>query len=498
VERGDTGLGRDAYGLPRRRRLGERRAYRADDGAGPNGPDGANDDEYSQLLRRPGEVPPQPGPHQPGRSRMRPPPGRFPPSPGNPADGFPPNGTPVNGGPMTAGPANGGPMNGGSANGGPMPGRQYRLPNGRRVPPRADRPYRSPAPGPAGAPAGGMRGPWDQPGPGQPPGQDPLGANWRRARPQAPGGPPPGADAGQHVYGHRPGTHRTSGGPGASGMPGASGSPGAARFPGGSGFAGGPSGPGHAGPGQAGSGYAAPGPGGSGPAGPGPAGPGLGGPGLGGPGLGGPGSGGPGLGGPGSGGPGSAGSRGEGWGRLGDRAAHGVRGTTLPGEAGAAGQVIRQRENALPDEPPVAAAQAAVSIAPDGLESFARDLRAMRAKAELDYPEMAETSHYTMKTLVSAAGGLRLPTLPVAVAYVRACGGNVAEWEERWQKLATKITADAVKKRRGDGEELLALPEPADQLALPEPPALAAAQEPPAESGEVYVITSAKPRQPGW
>ena len=169
----------------------------------------------------------------------------------------------------------------------------------------------------------------------------------------------------------------------------------------------------------------------------------------------------------------------------------------MPGEAGSAGQVIRQRETALPSEQPVAAAQLAVSIAPDGLESFARDLRALRAKAELEYPEMAETSHYTMKTLASAAGGLRLPTLPVAVAYVRACDGNVAEWEERWQKLATKITADAVKKRRGDGEELLARPEPADQPAL-EPPAPTAAPEPPAESGEVYVITSAKPRQPGW
>jgi hypothetical protein len=175
-----------------------------------------------------------------------------------------------------------------------------------------------------------------------------------------------------------------------------------------------------------------------------------------------------------------------------------VRGVPLSGEAaGSAGQVIRQRENALPDERPVAATQSVVSIAPDGLESFARDLRALRAKAELEYPEMAETSHYTMKTLASAAGGLRLPTLPVAVAYVRACDGNVAEWEERWQKVATKITADAVKKRRADGEELLALPEPADQPAL-EPPAQPAAQEPPAESGEVYVITSAKPRQPGW
>ena len=193
MERGDTGLGRDAYGLPRRRRLGDRRAYRPDDRASPNGPDDAGDDEYGQLLRRPGEMPSQPGPHQPGRSRLRPPPGRFPPPPGNPADGFAPNGAPGNAGPMTAGPANGGPMNGGSgnggpANGGPMPGRQYRLPNGRRVPPRADRPYRPQAPGPGG----GTRGPWDQPGPGQPPGQDPLDGSWGRPpRPQTPACPPP-------------------------------------------------------------------------------------------------------------------------------------------------------------------------------------------------------------------------------------------------------------------------------------------------------------------
>src|SRR3984957_11666590 len=172
VERGDPGLGRDAYGLPRRRRLGDRRAYRADDGAGPNGADGA-DDENGHPLRRPGETPPQPSLRQPGRARMRPPPGRFPAPPGNPADGYPPNGAPGNGGPMTAGPANGRPMNGGSTNGGPMPGRQYRLPNGGRGPPRAGRaarPPRSPAPGPAG----GMGAPWDQPGPGLRPDQDPL------------------------------------------------------------------------------------------------------------------------------------------------------------------------------------------------------------------------------------------------------------------------------------------------------------------------------------
>ncbi len=115
--------------------------------------------------------------------------------------------------------------------------------------------------------------------------------------------------------------------------------------------------------------------------------------------------------------------------------------------------MIRQRETAVPEERTAAASQPLASIAPDGLEAFARDLRALRAQADLDYPEMAETSHYEMKTLASAAGGLRLPTLPVAVAYVRACGGNVADWEERWQKLATKITADAAKKRRLEGEE---------------------------------------------
>ena len=472
MERGDTGLGRDAYGMPRRRRLGDRRAYRPDDG-GPNGPDDADDDdEYGQLLRRPGDLPPHPG-----RSRVRPP-GRFAPPPGNPADGYPTNGAPGNGGPMNAGPANGGPMNGGSANGGPIPGHQYRLPNGRRVPPRADRPYRPQAPGAAG----GMHGGWDQPGPGQSPGPDPLADRWQRPyRPQAPGGVPR-ADGGQHAYGSAPGA------PGYTGAPGFTGDAGFAEGPG---FTGGSMGSG--GPGFAG------GPAGSG-------GPGFAGgtPGSGGPGFarGAAGSSGPGFtGGPaGSGGPGFAGGAGsrsegrEGWGRLGSQPSRGGHGGA-PGEP--AGQVIRQRENGVPEERPVKA-EPAVSIAPDGLESFARDLRAMRAKAELDYPEMAETSHYTMKTLVSAAGGLRLPTLPVAVAYVRACGGNVAEWEDRWQKLADKITADVAKKRRGEGEERLALPEASEPQAFPEPPAPAAVVDPGSEAGEVYVITSAKPRQPGW
>ncbi|MGH3070119.1 MAG: hypothetical protein ACRDMI_16260 [Streptosporangiaceae bacterium] len=162
--------------------------------------------------------------------------------------------------------------------------------------------------------------------------------------------------------------------------------------------------------------------------------------------------------------------------------------------------MIRQRETAGPEDRAGGSAQPVASIAPDGLEAFARDLRALRAKADLDYPEMAEVSHYEMKTLAAAAGGLRLPSLPVAVAFVRACEGNVAEWEDRWQTVAEKITADAAKKRRNDGEEPAEPLEPAAAPAALEPPPLkpAAALPPDSDGGDVYVITSAKPRQPGW
>ena len=169
----------------------------------------------------------------------------------------------------------------------------------------------------------------------------------------------------------------------------------------------------------------------------------------------------------------------------------GFDGRERPGADGAQaprnGPVIKQRDTALPDRP-VGTSKAIVSIAPDGLEAFARDLRAMRAKAELDYPEMAERSHYTMKTLASAAGGLRLPTLPVAIAFVKACDGNEAEWEDRWHKLAAKFSADAAKKHGDDA------PEPGEAEPAPQPQT----QTPPPDSGAVYVITSAKPRQPDW
>src|SRR6185437_1420116 len=51
-----------------------------------------------------------------------------------------------------------------------------------------------------------------------------------------------------------------------------------------------------------------------------------------------------------------------------------------------AGPVIRQRDTARPEEAPADSAQPVASIAPDDLEAFARDLRALRATADLEYP----------------------------------------------------------------------------------------------------------------
>ncbi|WP_410170171.1 helix-turn-helix domain-containing protein [Actinacidiphila bryophytorum] len=49
---------------------------------------------------------------------------------------------------------------------------------------------------------------------------------------------------------------------------------------------------------------------------------------------------------------------------------------------------------------------------------------------------MARRSGVGASTLSQAAAGERLPTLPTLRAYVGACGGDVAEWEQRWLAAA--------------------------------------------------------------
>lgn len=71
---------------------------------------------------------------------------------------------------------------------------------------------------------------------------------------------------------------------------------------------------------------------------------------------------------------------------------------------------------------------------------FAADLRALRDKAGgQSYRQMGARAHYSATTLSDAAGGRKLPTLAVTLAYVRACEGDVAEWEERWRQVAAEL-----------------------------------------------------------
>jgi len=165
------------------------------------------------------------------------------------------------------------------------------------------------------------------------------------------------------------------------------------------------------------------------------------------------------------------------------------------------GTVIRQRDSALPAEPPTAAKSGPIAIEADNVAAFARDLRVLRAKAALDYPDMAEKSHYTMRTLASAAGGLRLPTLPVLIAYVQACGGDVAEWEDRWARLvkSKRGTAALPAAIGGDDDSPDSAPGPAQGPVSAPGQGGASAQAgpsspPPPHSSEVYVITSAPSR----
>jgi hypothetical protein len=78
----------------------------------------------------------------------------------------------------------------------------------------------------------------------------------------------------------------------------------------------------------------------------------------------------------------------------------------------------------------------------DDKERFFADLRAMRDTAALGYEELAARAHYPSHILKEAENGPSLPGLPILAAYVRACEGDVPEWEERWRRLGFEVRAD--------------------------------------------------------
>ncbi|HEX6522007.1 MAG TPA: hypothetical protein VF070_18675 [Streptosporangiaceae bacterium] len=78
-------------------------------------------------------------------------------------------------------------------------------------------------------------------------------------------------------------------------------------------------------------------------------------------------------------------------------------------------------------------------IDPDAgpVAELAAELRRLRDSAgRPSYRELARRVSFSATVLSEAAGGRSLPTLAVVKGYVRACGGDVAGWEERWQRAA--------------------------------------------------------------
>ncbi|WP_405870928.1 helix-turn-helix domain-containing protein [Streptomyces sp. NBC_00005] len=66
---------------------------------------------------------------------------------------------------------------------------------------------------------------------------------------------------------------------------------------------------------------------------------------------------------------------------------------------------------------------------------LAHELRELRKTAGgPSYRAMAKVAGFSATTLSQAAAGERLPSLAVVQGYVRACGGDPAEWEPRWKE----------------------------------------------------------------
>ncbi|MER6110195.1 nSTAND1 domain-containing NTPase [Streptomyces hirsutus] len=77
------------------------------------------------------------------------------------------------------------------------------------------------------------------------------------------------------------------------------------------------------------------------------------------------------------------------------------------------------------------------------VQRFAFELRKLRAEANgITYRSLARRAGYSVTTLSQAAAGEQLPTLPVALAYAGACGGDLTEWEARWKEAVEETAGD--------------------------------------------------------
>ncbi|MEU8008610.1 helix-turn-helix domain-containing protein [Micromonospora parva] len=103
------------------------------------------------------------------------------------------------------------------------------------------------------------------------------------------------------------------------------------------------------------------------------------------------------------------------------------------------------------------------------LSSFAHELRKLRVEAgNPTYRRLAEVAGYSASTLSAAASGVRQPSLDVLLAYVGACGGDTAQWRQRWLELDEELRPTSSASAPADPARVEAPdPTPAEPLATP-------------------------------
>ncbi|MBZ3901465.1 WD40 repeat domain-containing protein [Streptomyces griseiscabiei] len=78
------------------------------------------------------------------------------------------------------------------------------------------------------------------------------------------------------------------------------------------------------------------------------------------------------------------------------------------------------------------------------VQRFASELREVRrVGGSRPYRDMAVDAGFSIATLSKATAGERLPSLAVVLGYVRACGGDLGEWEARWKEAQAAVAGEA-------------------------------------------------------
>lgn len=125
-----------------------------------------------------------------------------------------------------------------------------------------------------------------------------------------------------------------------------------------------------------------------------------------------------------------------------------------------------------------------VDVSAGPVAEFAARLRALRRQAgNPPYRQLARLSRYSVTALSDAAGGKRLPSLDVTLAYVTACGGDRARWEQDWRAVKAEL-AEAEGRTEQTAATVGGLSEPPQVTTEPPP-----APKPAGPTGDATAMT---------